>query len=237
MNLRSPGGSVYDQTDAGNGSFQDYRQRDRTLCALEGRNSAGDPDCSQATSPHLTSSLRRGDTDTTGDIFMRIAGEDTQVQHSYEGDRQSDNPGSDVSNHLLHASYYNPFILDCRVLGWLSCLVHTNVFLFLITPACPVPCSDSSHPGSGISLHKGIGRAHSRQTPVRPHTSRTDDDAISSNENKQGLTRLIVSNRPYGFPTSTVLGCRAFSSENPSTSNRTSPIGPEGNKSPEADGR
>ncbi|CAK7271618.1 hypothetical protein SEPCBS57363_004715 [Sporothrix epigloea] len=95
MNPRSPGGSVYDHTDVVNGNVQDFRQRDRTLCVLEGRNSAGDPDYSQTTSPHLVSSLRRGDTDTTGDIFMRIAGEDTQPQHSYEGDRQSDNPGSD----------------------------------------------------------------------------------------------------------------------------------------------
>ncbi|KAL1889376.1 hypothetical protein Sste5346_008943 [Sporothrix stenoceras] len=100
MNFRSPGGggaSTFEDADnTADGGVLDSRQRDRTLRALEGRNTVGDDDFSQHGGAHIP---RRGaDPDTTGDIFMRIA----------RDDRQSDDP-SIVSRVSRTASQRRPF--------------------------------------------------------------------------------------------------------------------------------
>ncbi|CAK7229244.1 hypothetical protein SBRCBS47491_007182 [Sporothrix bragantina] len=105
MNLRSPGGGAYDDADTIDGGVQDSRQRDRTLRALEGRNHTGDDDHSQVTSPGIQ---RRVDPDTAGDIFMRIAREDSRAQRSSEDGRQPDDPSSD-SRVSRTASQRRPF--------------------------------------------------------------------------------------------------------------------------------
>lgn len=92
MSLRSPGSgpssSSFDDADG-------YRQRDRTLRALEGR--AGDDELDAAAA---SASNNNSGTDSTGDLFLRIAREDSRHASS-EDDRRPEEDSSVVRSFVL----------------------------------------------------------------------------------------------------------------------------------------